>query len=85
MPTSTERPMFGPLLTGLARRMDEPTLDCWCGEYGQVELQLQSLSDRADWTIYHRCVRCHKHALSILDSVLEYPLEGGQRIVLMPL
>ena len=85
MPTSTERSMFGPISSGLARRMDESTLDCFCGADGRVEVQAQLLDDTLSWTIYHRATRCAEHALVLLDALLSAEAWPHTRVVLMPL
>lgn len=64
--------------------MDEPTLDCWCGAHGAVEIQLQGLSPTADWVTFFRCVRCLQHGLQSLEMQLEVP-RNVDRVVLMPL
>lgn len=85
MLTSTERSVFGPIRSGLTRGMDEPTLDCPCGEIGRVEVQAQQLDDSCSWTIYHRATRCIEHALVLLYALLSAGSWPHTRIVLVPL
>lgn len=85
MLTSTERPMFGPIQTGLAHRMDEPILDCFCGADGVVELQAQVLDDSLSWMIYSRTTKCAQHALTLLEALLSVEPWPHARIVLIRL
>lgn len=64
--------------------MDEPTIDCYCGAEGALEVQLWMLDDLADWKIMSCHVRCLEHGLNTIETVLEVP-RGVQRMVVMPL
>lgn len=81
---SVERSMARHPAGRFADEMDEPTLDCWCGAHGAVEVQLQRLTDDAAWQTFVRHVRCLEHGLEALTVQLEAP-HIVDRVVLMPL
>ena len=81
---STVWPMHGPVLSGLAGPMDEPTIDCTlCGRAGAYEVARYTLNDQAEWVVESRGVLCEGHAHAILpalDTMTHY-----QRIITMRL
>jgi len=81
---SAERPMYGGQIVRERMAMDEPTIDCRCGERGAYELQLQALNERADWSTAWRAVTCSKHLHETFDAQV-YHLLFFERIVVMPL
>ena len=81
---SAVRPMYGGQIVRERLGMDEPTIDCRCGQPGAYELQLQALNQRADWSSAWRAVTCAKH-LSETFEVQVYGLLVFERIVVMPL
>lgn len=76
--------MHGPVLSGLAGQMNEPTIDCsLCGRAGAYEVARYTLNDQAEWVVESRGVLCegHQHAIRpALDTMTHY-----QRIVVMRL
>ena len=64
--------------------MDEPTLDCYCGTHARLEIQLQTLTNDARWSIYHRSARCLEHSAELLECSID-ALQEHHRIVLLPL
>ena len=81
---SAERPIYVGQIMRERVGMDEPTIDCRCGERGAYEVQLQALNQRADWSTAWRAVTCSKHLSETLNAQA-YGLLASERIVLMPL
>lgn len=76
--------MYGGQIMREREGMDEPTIDCQCGAPGRFEIQLQELTEAAEWGCLLRGVRCDEHLGDDLPWLLKR-VETHQRIVLMPL
>ena len=79
-----ERLMVNLRSSGDAAGMDEATIDCAiCGRHGDLEVQLQRLTDLAEWRTAHAWVVCRAHVGAVrIDPA---GLEFDQRLVMMPL
>lgn len=76
--------MFGGQIMRDRARMDEPTIDCWCGKRGRFEIRLEVLNDQAAWQTYFRKVVCRHHLTDSLE-IQVWDLDEHARAILMPL